>query len=431
MQMIIYLIAITIFIIQCAIMYFIYFKDHKLFKSEMAAAYHINNNLDQFFYFLLVPCLNEEKVIQNTLQNLLNLAGQKEIIVIDDDSDDQTIQKIKKMSGPISTVERKLPNARTGKGDSLNNAMSLVHKIIKQRKLDPKKCIVGVIDADGILSANCIYKINNAFEDEHIDAVQLRVKMKKPTTVLQTFQDIEFYTINHLIQLIRGKMHAVALCGNGQFFRYKTVTQRMGIKPWGNALLEDFELTLKFELNGLNIKYLDDAYVDQEALLNFKTLIRQRSRWAQGGLDCWKYLFRVTKSPIMSKAQKFDTYFFLTQPLLNVLADFSIIYLTIKYLIYAVGNPSFFIVSLFFLVIIGSIFGMIFTLIYLHELRITQKANIAIEESDMLNLDMKLGKFLLTVGLLSYIYVVLFLSLMKSIYSKIRGNTHWVKTKRI
>jgi hypothetical protein len=132
----------------------------------------------------------------------------------------------------------------------------------------------------------------------------------------------------------------------------------------------------------------------------------------------------------MSNAQKFDTYFFLTQPLLNVLADFSIIYLTIKYVIYAIGNPRFFVISLFFLVIIGSIFGMIFTLIYLHELRITQKADIAIEESDMLNLDMKVGKFLLTVGLLSYIYVVLFLSLMKSIYSKIRGNTHWVKTKR-
>lgn len=428
--MTIYLIAITVFIIQCAVMYAIYFKDHQIFKNEMAAAFHVNNNLDQFFYFLLVPCLNEEKVIQNTLTNLLNLAGQKEIIVIDDDSDDQTVNKIKSMSGPISTVERKLPIARTGKGDSLNSAMSLVHKIIKQRKLNPNKCIVGVIDADGILSANCIYKLNNAFEDQRVDAVQLRVKMKQPKTILQTFQDIEFYTINHLIQLIRGKMNAVALCGNGQFFRYETVTQKMGLKPWGNALLEDFELTLKFELNGLRIKYLDDAYVDQEALLNFKALIRQRSRWAQGGLDCWKYLIAVTKSPIMTKAQKFDTYFFLTQPLLNVLADFSIIYLTFKYVIYAIGNPDFFFISLFFLIVIGSIFGMIFTLIYLHELKITQKANIAIEESDMLNLDMSIGKFLLTVGLLSYIYVVLFLSLMKSIYSKIRGNTSWSKTKR-
>lgn len=429
--MLIYLIAVTVFMIECMVMYFIYFSKQKQLKHDFHNAYVSRIDLNKFFYFILIPCLNEGKVIQSTLQHLVNLDGQKQIIAIDDDSIDDTLIKIKQVAGPILTIERKLPNARTGKGDSLNSAMPLIQHLIRTKHLRSQNCIVGVVDADGILSSNSLYKLNDSFNDYKIAAVQLRVKMKHPQQILQTFQDVEFFTINHLMQLFRMNINAVALCGNGQFFRFSSVYQALGSTPWGNALLEDYELTLKMELKGLKIQYLADAYVSQEALLTFKSLIRQRARWSQGGWNCWKYIKQIYTSDIMSSLQKLDTYLFFSLPILNVLADFSIIYLTMGYILKYFTHPEFLIVSMLFLAIIGTIFGTFFLLIYLHELNLTEQAKIVIDSKDLVNRHMSFVKAFLAIGLLSYIYIVLFFSLIVSAYHILAGQNSWVKTKRI
>lgn len=429
--MIIYLTALTVFLIQCFIMLFVYFNQRKPYKKALMNAHQSNTPIDEFFYFILIPCLNEEKVIQNTLTNVLKLPGQKHIIVIDDDSIDDTLTKVHQVHGPISTVERKLPNARTGKGDSLNFAMPTIKTYIRQHNLDPNKCIVGVIDADGVLSNNSILKLNDAFNNEKTDAVQLRVKMKAPLKVLQTFQDIEFFTINHLTQLFRANLNAVALCGNGQFFRYSSITKHLGDTPWGNALLEDYELTLQMELSGLHIDYIDDAYVDQEALRNVKKLVVQRARWSQGGFNCWKYLKQIIKSKKMTLIQKFDSYFFFFQPVLNLLADFSIIYLTMHFILKHMSNPEFLFVAIIALAIIGLLFGTIFTIIYLQELKLSDRAKLVINREDIFNIKFHIHNILFAIGLISYIYVVLFFSLIIAIYHLIIHQTTWNKTQRI
>jgi Glycosyltransferases, probably involved in cell wall biogenesis len=322
-------------------MFFIYLDGKKEYRHNLKNAYRSQVPNDEFFYFVMIPCLNEGKVIKDTIQHLMELGGRKQIIIIDDDSIDDTLIQANSIKGPITIHERKLPKARTGKGDSLNSALPVVTNYIRKHHLDPQKCIVGVLDADGILSANSIYKLNDAFNDPSVDAVQLRVKMKSPNKILQTFQDIEFYVINNLIQLIRTNLNAVALCGNGQFFRVSSVLKQLGDQPWGNALLEDYELTLRMELHGLHIKYLNDAYVDQEALISVKRLIKQRARWAQGGWNCWKYLPDIIRSKIMTPSQKFDAYFFFFQPIINLLGDFSIIYLTAQFIIRYAAEPEF------------------------------------------------------------------------------------------
>ncbi|KRK83376.1 hypothetical protein FC78_GL002188 [Companilactobacillus bobalius DSM 19674] len=361
---------------------------------------------------------------------LNNLKGRKQIIVIDDASTDDTVAQAKGTTGPISIVQRKLPNAQTGKGDALNSAIPTVQKIIKDKKLDPQKCIIGVLDADSVLSANSIYKLNESFEDLHTDAVQIRIKMKSPKKILQTFQDIEFFVVNHLIQLTRTHLKAVALCGNGQFFRVSTVLDSLGEKPWGNALLEDYELTLRMELHGLVIKYVDEAYVEQEALTKVKKLVRQRARWAQGGFNCWKYAKKITTSKVISVGQKFDTYFFFIQPILNILADFSIIYLTINFVTRYVQNPEFIFIAFIIMTFISLFFGTVFTIIYHKELKLHDKSHLVIQKEDMINEKLHFRKIILSIGLISYIYVILFFSLIISCYHLLVGHTGWDKTQR-
>ncbi|HIY93840.1 glycosyltransferase family 2 protein [Companilactobacillus sp. HBUAS56275] len=428
--MIIYLIAITVFMVQCFIMFYIYITQQKRFKQNMQHPFEPQQDLNQFFYFMLLPCLNEGKVIKNSLSYLNNLQGRKHIIVIDDDSDDDTITQAQSVDGPISIVQRKLPNARTGKGDALNSAIPTIQKIIKEQNLDPKYCIIGVLDADGVLSANSIVKLNQSFRDEETDAVQLRIKMKSPGKILQTFQDIEFFVINHLIQLVRTHLKAVALCGNGQFFRASTVLNKLGDQPWGNALLEDYELTLRMELNGLTIRYVDEAYVEQEALKKVKKLVRQRARWSQGGFNCWKYLKHVSKSKTVSLGQKIDAYFFFIQPVLNILADFSIIFLTINFILRYVQNPEFIFIVFIIMTVLSFFFGTVFTIIYQKELKLHDKYHLVIQKDDMINEKFKFRRGILSIGLLSYIYVIFFFSLIIACYHLLAGHTVWDKTQR-
>ncbi|WP_338214223.1 glycosyltransferase family 2 protein [Companilactobacillus muriivasis] len=429
--MVIYLIAVTVFMIQCFIMFFVYLTEKKPHKHDSVSASKSTVPMDKFFYFILIPCLNEGKVIQNTLQNVLKLPGQKHIFVIDDDSIDDTLIKVNSVNGPISTIRRKLPKARTGKGDSLNTAMPMIQIYIRRHHLDPSRCIVGVIDADGVLSNNSIEKLNKAFNNPQTAAAQLRVKMKAPKKILQIFQDIEFFTINHLTQMFRSYLGAVALCGNGQFFRYSTITKKLGTAPWGNALLEDYELTLRMELNGIKIRYIGSAYVDQEALLSVKKLIVQRARWAQGGFNCWKYFKKIFTSKKMTPSQKFDSYFFFFQPILNLMADFSIIYLTVKFIIIHLQNPEFMSVVFIALAVLGLFFGTMFTLIYLRQLRLNKRIGQIMKSDDMFNFRFRIRKMFLAVGLISYIYVILFFSLLLSIYHEMIGQQTWNKTNRI
>ncbi|WP_334328608.1 glycosyltransferase family 2 protein [Companilactobacillus sp. HBUAS59699] len=426
--MIFYIIALIVFMTQCFLMIFTYFND----KSKHKKSNNILKNNDQkFFYIILVPCLNEETVIQDTLKHLLKLNIDQHIIVIDDASTDKTIKMANEVSGPISILKRTLPDAQTGKGNALNSAIPMIKKIISESSYDNKHTIIGVMDADGVLSYNSGDELNQAFCDSTVDAVQLRVKMKAPKSILQTFQDIEFFVINHLTQLFRSNIDATALCGNGQFFRASSVFSKLGDHPWGNALLEDYELTLRMKLQGLKITYIGNAYVDQEALTSLKKLIIQRARWAQGGFNCWKYLKPVIKSKIMTDLQKDDVIMFFIFPALNLLSDFTIIYYTIKFFFLDDHDLLNGFIDLAFLSILGLLFGVLFTQLYVKELKNTEKKGVIIDHTDFLNKKLNIFKKIKAILLVSYMYVVLFGSLMISIIRLSKRNNSWVKTKRI
>src|SRR5437870_1712426 len=76
------------------------------------------------FFVLVVPALNEELVIANTIRHLLSLDGENYmVLVIDDGSTDGTAAAVDAFSTPkVRLVSRKPPYARLGKGAALNYA---------------------------------------------------------------------------------------------------------------------------------------------------------------------------------------------------------------------------------------------------------------------------------------------------------------------
>jgi cellulose synthase/poly-beta-1,6-N-acetylglucosamine synthase-like glycosyltransferase len=72
---------------------------------------------------------------------------------------------------------------------------------------------------------------------------------------------------------------------------------RLGDSPWSACLVEDLELGLRMHLDGVGIRYTARAVVTQQAVVDIRRLTRQRTRWAQGNLQCARYLGRLITSP--------------------------------------------------------------------------------------------------------------------------------------
>ena len=277
-------------------------------------------------YYVIVPCFNEAAVIQRTIKCLLRFK-QFEIVVVDDASSDNSVSQI--TNSHIHLLRRHLPNAHTGKGDVLNFALDYICQITIRQRVSFEKVIIGVVDADAQLVDNALQRLNAYFSSPRTNINQMRVKMYPHfKNWLQILQDIEFFSINYMAQIMRMYTKTVGLSGNGQFFRLKPTIDKISAHPWGNALLDDYELTIKMMLKKLHVDYMTDTYVYQEALTSPKRFVRQRSRWVQGDLNCLKYLPEIIKSRILSRTQKLGIYYFLLQPWLDFLADVAIIILT-------------------------------------------------------------------------------------------------------
>ena len=88
--------------------------------------------------------------------------------------------------------------------------------------------------------------------------------------------------------------------------------------PWRGALLEDYELSLHLMLAGHRNEYTQDTYVDQEALPGLGRLVRQRTRWGQGTMQCGRYLRRLWASRHVSTIGALEATYYLFQPWMQV-----------------------------------------------------------------------------------------------------------------
>ncbi|MBC6306164.1 glycosyltransferase family 2 protein [Listeria booriae] len=273
-------------------------------------------------YVFLIPCLNEEVVIEKTIRSILALSYQKKmVIVVDDDSSDNTVAIVRQMNLPnVRVIERKKPNAQLGKGESLNYAFSKITKATRRLGKNPTNLILTVIDGDGRPSDNLLTEASRVFRDTAVGAAQARIRITNRRSILPMMQDIEFYSTVAAIQNSREYTESVGLGGNGQFTRLSALVE-LGPTPWSKCLLEDFDLGLSILLKGWKSKYIGDAIVYQQGLTSVKKFIRQRARWVQGNIQSIKRLREIRKSDTLSSASKLDIYYFLAQPWINLLGS--------------------------------------------------------------------------------------------------------------
>jgi len=237
---------------------------------------------------ILVPVKNEEKVVGRLLRVLVDMdypEQKKEIIVIDDDSTDKTVEICR------GYVER------------YPNLMRLVLKPTSNRKASAlnyglryaKGEIVATFDADNVPEPDALMRAAEYFEDPSTAAVQGRIcSINADQNMLTKFISYE-EAVRYEVYM-RGKDSLglfVDLAGTCQFIR-RSVLERVG--GWDEeSLCEDMEMSFRLTENDCNIKYASEIRSWQENPANVTQLIRQRTRWYRGSMEVGLRYGRLVK----------------------------------------------------------------------------------------------------------------------------------------
>jgi 1,2-diacylglycerol 3-beta-glucosyltransferase len=250
-----------------------------------------------FSWVFLVPALNEELTIRDSVVRLLAIPlARRRIIVIDDASDDATPQILAQIDHPdLTVIRRELPDARRGKAAALNHA----YRVVTERlRADHDRVIVVVVDADGRLHPDAPGYAAAHFEDPTVGGVQSLVRIYNRRHLLTWMQDVEFGVYGSLFQTGRNDWGTAGMGGNGQFNRLRAldaVADEHG--PWRDRLTEDQDLGLRLLTEGWKGRQDLRATVDQQGLPRLRPLVRQRTRWSQGNLQAFGLARAVWRSP--------------------------------------------------------------------------------------------------------------------------------------
>ena len=346
---------------------------------------------------VIIPCRNEEDVIEKTLNSVKNQNYPDfEVIVVDDNSSDKTAKIVEKfidLNGlnNFKLLKRKEMNSKKAKA---------VNDALKYAEGD----VTVFFDADNRPENNCITNLVKRFSDDKIAAVQGRI----------------FANITNLIS----KIVFMERCGgfNARFigrerlglncqFGGTTVAVRTKIlKALGGfneeTLTEDTYLTSNLIRQGYRIVYEPNAVVREEAPPNISNYITQRTRWASGHMKCFfEHALPILKAPISLK-DKIDSLIFLAYYFIPILCGISIIIgiTSIYFNIRLMGYVS----------IIGIILSLTpFLEIGIGVLRSKNKVNIYLLPSMM------------------FFFVLNSIICFNAIFNILKGNNFWVKTERI
>ncbi len=299
-----------------------YLTRHYLFT--LAALYH-NKEQPSFVpqkteyqpaVSVLIPARNEEYVIERILQRMTELTYPKEkmeVIVIDDASADGTGEKAEKFAKEhefIKVVHRGLEEGGKGKPDALN--CGLKHASGE---------LIYCFDADYYPQRDILEKLTVYFRDPKVGAVQGRVTvLNEPNSLVTRLVALERTGGYRVDQFARDELDLISQFGGTVGGFRKSLIESLG--GWDSDMLtEDTDLTFKVYLAGFKVKYVNDADCYEEAVEDWRSYWRQRSRWAKGHMQCaFRHLWPIIKTKNLRLREKIDGFLLLNVYFVPILA---------------------------------------------------------------------------------------------------------------
>ncbi|MEG3042122.1 MAG: glycosyltransferase [Clostridium sp.] len=390
-----FLLFITLFIILMRAESIIYFKFNKwiYLYSIIAAVFLLSRYLFGMVYkpvpididytpgvTIIIPCFNEEEWIERTIISCINQdypIDNLEIIVVDDCSDDKSVEKIKEAVEKLGKEAKRfdaknrvkyfVQEENLGKRDALSRG-------VKEAKHD----LVVFVDSDSFLDPFAIRNLVQPFKDPKMGGVSGRTDVANTyTNVLTKMQSVRYYIAFRIMKAAEAYFDAVT-CLSGPLACYKKEIVMDNMDSWLNqkflgqrATFGDDRAMTNFVLKGHRTSYQDTAICSTVVPNTYKVFLKQQMRWKRS----WLRESMITGT-FMWKKEPFMAVLFYIGVIVPIVAPivvtYNLIYVPIMYKVF----PTTFLVGVLMMSLMMSfaqmffrksttwIFGMIFCIYY-------------------------------------------------------------------
>jgi cellulose synthase/poly-beta-1,6-N-acetylglucosamine synthase-like glycosyltransferase len=269
------------------------------YRKSHRQARHLQQSVsDEYprpFVTIQLPIYNERYVVERLLEAVCELDYPKDRFEIHilDDSEDETIDIVaravthyRSQGFNIQQVRRK---TRTGyKAGALRDAMSLA-----------KGDFMAIFDADFVPKKDFLNKTIPCFAQPKVGVVQTRWEHINQDysliTRLQALQLNVHFTVEQVGRSAANFM--LQFNGTAGVWRKETIEDAGGWQD--DTLTEDLDLSIRAQLNGWKILYLEDIASPAELPAEMNGFKSQQYRWMKGGAETAKKMLpTVWRSPL-------------------------------------------------------------------------------------------------------------------------------------
>ncbi len=389
------LLFITLFIILMRAESIIYFKFNKwiYLYSIIAAVFLLSRYLFGMLYkpmpidvdytpgvTIIIPCFNEEEWIERTILSCINQdypIDKLEVIVVDDCSNDKSVEKIKetveRLSSEAERFEAKHRLKYFVQEDNLGKRDALCRGV-KEAKHD----LVVFVDSDSFLDPFAIRNLVQPFKDPKMGGVSGRTDVANTyTNVLTKMQSVRYYIAFRIMKAAEAYFDAVT-CLSGPLACYKKQIILDNMDSWLNqsflgqkATFGDDRAMTNFVLKGHRTSYQDTAICSTIVPNKYKIFLKQQMRWKRSWLR-----ESIIAGKFMWKKEPFMAVFFYMGVVVPIVAPivvtYNLIYVPIIHKIF----PTTFLVGILMMALMMSfaqmflrksttwVFGMVFCIYY-------------------------------------------------------------------
>lgn len=302
------LLCITFFIVLMRAESIIYFKFNKwlYLYSIVTAGFLLSRYFFGFLYrevpidvdytpgvTILIPCFNEEEWIQRTITSCMNQdypVDKLEVIVIDDCSDDKSVEKIEEIcqklydAGEQYDVKNRLKyivqEVNCGKREALAKGV-----------LEAKHDLIVFVDSDSFLDPFAIRNLVQPFKDPKMGGVSGRTDVANTyTNNLTKMQSVRYYIAFRIMKAAEAYFDAVT-CLSGPLACYRKEIILKNREAWLNqkflgqrATFGDDRAMTNFVLKNYRTSYQDSAICRTVVPNKYKVFLKQQMRWKRSWL---------------------------------------------------------------------------------------------------------------------------------------------------
>ena len=224
---------------------------------------------------LMIPAHNEEAGIRHALEAAINTTySNKEIIVIDDGSTDNTYKIVQEFAQKKLVKLIRREQASGSKAAALNfGSQYATGEIIMS------------IDADTLIERKSLDEMLKFFVNEKVIAVSGNIRIQSGDNNITNFLT-RLQSYEYMVNMEMGRRYNAILNSlliiSGAFGAFRRqVFSGVGMYD-KDTVTEDFDLTVKIRKFGGRLAFATDAVALTYCPNNWKTWWRQRFRWSQG-----------------------------------------------------------------------------------------------------------------------------------------------------